>query len=92
MIEQHRPEGATDPFLVRDHLGGTGQRLGRRAQVAGLPVGHTLQVVSTAEVVAQRCSGNVMAAFAAPLSDDDIDSLARFYAMQDGLHTPAGVK
>lgn len=37
-------------------------------------------------------SGNVMAAFAAPLSDDDIDSLARFYAMQDGLHTPAGVK
>ena len=33
-------------------------------------------------------SGNVMAAFAVALTDADIEMLARFYANQDGLHTP----
>lgn len=37
-------------------------------------------------------SGNVMTAFAAALTDDDIAALARFYARQDGLFTPTGVK
>lgn len=37
-------------------------------------------------------TGSVMTAFAQALSDDDIDALARFYAEQDGLHTPTGVK
>lgn len=32
--------------------------------------------------------GNVMNAFAATLTDDDIDALARFYSERDGLYTP----
>lgn len=34
-------------------------------------------------------SGNVMTAFAANLSDADIERLAVFYSRQDGLYTPA---
>lgn len=33
-------------------------------------------------------SGNVMSAFAASLTDAEIEMLARFYARRDGLHTP----
>lgn len=35
-----------------------------------------------------RRSGTVMIAFAATLSDEDIESLATFYSKQAGLHTP----
>lgn len=33
-------------------------------------------------------SGNVMTAFAAALTDAEIEMLARFYSRRDGLHTP----
>ena len=34
-------------------------------------------------------SGTVMTAFVATLSDEDVENVARFYASQDGLFTPA---
>jgi cytochrome c553 len=34
-------------------------------------------------------SGTIMSAFAATLSEEDIDEVARYYASQDGLTTPA---
>ena len=34
-------------------------------------------------------SGTVMTAFAATLSDADIEAITRYYASQDGLFTPA---
>ena len=33
-------------------------------------------------------SGNVMSAFAATLSDEDMERIAAFYGKRDGLHTP----
>ena len=45
-------------------------------------------VRAIAEYKDGRRGGNVMAAFATPLTDADIKMLARLYADQEGLHTP----